>query len=64
MSLMDPNDIKLDSPSKMFEYEKMSRSIDQCENVEELQLTLKSVLKTFMRYQETTAKALTMPPPR
>jgi len=48
----------------MFEYEKMSRTIDQCENVEELQLTLKSVLKTFMRYQETTAKALTMPPPR
>jgi len=59
-----PDDIKLDSPAKMFEYEKMSRTIDQCENVEELQLTLKSVLKTFMRYQETTAKALTMPLPQ
>jgi len=59
-----PDDIKLDSPAKMFEYEKMSRTIDLCENVEELQLTLKSLLKTFMRYQETTAKALTMPPPR
>jgi len=59
-----PDDVKLDSPSKMFEYEKMSRTIDQCENLEELQLTLKLVLKTFMRYQETTAKVLTMPMPR
>jgi len=58
-----PDNIKLDSPSKMFEYEKMARSVDQCENVEELQMTLKSVLKTFMKYQETTAKALTMPMP-
>jgi len=64
MSETHPDDIKLDSHSKMFEYEKMSRAIDQCENVEELQLTLKSILKTFMKYQETTAKVLTMPPPR
>jgi len=64
MSETHPDNIKLDSPAKMFEYEKMARTIDQCENVEELQLTLKSVLKTYMRYQETTAKALTMPPPR
>jgi len=59
-----PDDIKLDSPAKMFEYEKMSRTIDLCENVEELQMTLKSVLKTFMKYQETTAKVITMPMPR
>jgi len=59
----NPDDIILTSPSKMFEYEKMARSVDQCENVEELQMTLKSVLKTFMKYQETTAKALTMPMP-
>jgi len=60
----NPDDIQLDSPSKMFEYEKLARTIDQCENVEELQMTLKSVLKTFMRYQETTAKVLTMPMPQ
>jgi len=59
-----PDNIKLDSPSKMFEYERLARSIDQCENVEELQLTLKTVLKTFMKYQETTAKVLTMPFPQ
>jgi len=58
-----PDDIQLDSTAKLFEYEKLARTIDQCENVEELQMTLKSVLKTFMKYQETTAKALTMPMP-
>jgi len=56
-----PDDIKLDSPSKMFEYEKMSRSIDQCEDVDELKITLKTVLKLYMKYQETTAKTLTIP---
>ena len=64
MSEIHPDDIKLDSPAKMFEYEKMSRTIDRCENVEELQITLKSALKIFMKYQETTAKTLTMPPPQ
>jgi len=61
---MNPDDIKLDSLAKLFEYESMARSVDQCENVEELQRTLKSVLKTFMKYQETTAKTLTMPFPQ
>jgi len=61
---MTPDDIQLDSPAKMFEYEKMARSVDQCESVEELQMTLKSVLKTFMKYQETTAKIITMPLPQ
>jgi len=61
---MNPDNIQLDSTAKLFEYEKLARTIDQCENVEELQMTLKSVLKTFMKYQETTAKALTMPMPR
>ena len=64
MSETHPDDIKLDSPAKMFEYEKMARSVDQCESVEELQMTLKSVLKTFMKYQETTAKIITMPLPQ
>jgi len=59
-----PDDIKLDSTAKLFEYEKLARTIDQCESVEELQMTLKSVLKTFMKYQETTAKVLTMPMPQ
>jgi len=59
-----PDSITLDSTSKLFEYERLARTIDLCENVEELQMTLKSVLKTFMKYQETTAKVITMPFPQ
>jgi hypothetical protein len=49
------DDIVLQNPSKMFEYEKLSRNIDSCTNVEELQLLLKSMLKLYMRHQEVTA---------
>jgi len=59
-----PDSIQLDSTAKLFEYEKMARSVDQCENVDELKMTLKTVLKLFMKYQETTAKTITMPMPR
>lgn len=59
-----PEDILLDSTAKLFEYEKLARTIDQCENIEELQMTLKIILKTFMKYQETTAKLITMPFPQ
>jgi len=55
-----PDDIILTNPSKMFEYEKLARNIDNCENIEELQLSLKSMLKLYMKQQEVTAKVLTM----
>ena len=54
------DDIILTNPSKMFEYEKMARQIDECENVEELQLSLKGMLKLYMKQQEVTAQALKM----
>jgi hypothetical protein len=44
----------------MFEYEKLARNIDNCENVEELQLSLKGMLKLYMKQQEVTAQALRM----
>jgi len=56
----NPDDITLTSPSKMFEYEKLARNIDNCENVEELQLSLKGMLKLYMKQQEVTAQALKM----
>jgi len=56
----NPDDIILISPSKMFEYEKLARTIDQCENVEELQLSLKGMLKLYMKQQEVTAQVLKM----
>jgi hypothetical protein len=56
----NPDDILLTNPSKMFEYEKMARQIDECENVEELQISLKSMLKLYMKQQEVTAQVLKM----
>jgi len=56
----NPDDIILISPSKMFEYEKLARTIDQCENVEELQISLKGMLKLYMKQQEVTAQVLKM----
>jgi hypothetical protein len=56
----NPDDIIITNPSKMFEYEKMARQIDECENVEELQLSLKSMLKLYMKQQEVTAQVLKM----
>lgn len=50
-----PDDIHLENPSKLFEYEKMARQIDECENVTELQLSLKGMIKLFMKQQEVTA---------
>jgi len=55
---MHPDDIVLQNPSKMFEYEKLARNIDTCTNVEELQISLKSMLKLYMKQQETTAFVL------
>lgn len=59
-SMENPDDIILTNPSKMFEYEKLARNIDSCTNVEELQLSLKGMLKLYMKQQEVTAQALRM----
>ena len=60
MSETHPDDIILTNPSKMFEYEKLARNIENCENVEELQLSLKGMLKLYMKQQEVTAEVLKM----
>ena len=33
---MEPSDIQLDSTAKMFEYEKLSREIENCDNIDEI----------------------------
>ena len=49
---MDPNDIKLDNLSKIFEYEKISREIDLCDDVELLRNIAKSNIKLFLQQEE------------
>ena len=58
--MMRPEEIELSSTSKMFEYEKMAREVDACNDIEELRLSLKSMVKLFLKQQEVTSKVLKM----
>ena len=49
---MDPSKIELNSISKLFEYEKISREIENCEDVETLKNISKSYVKLYFAQQE------------
>jgi len=49
---MNPADIELESTAKMFEYEKLSREIEDCNDVETLKNMLRCYIKLHMRHQE------------
>ena len=58
--MMRPEEIEVSSTSKLFEYEKMAREVDACNDINELQLSLKSMVKLFLKQQEVTSKVLKM----
>jgi hypothetical protein len=49
---MDPNKIVLESIGKLFEYEKISREIDSCDDVNLLKNIAKSYVKLHFAQQE------------
>lgn len=51
---MDPDQIKLESIDKMFEYEKHARIIDEL-NIEELKIFAKAYFKLYLRQQEVVS---------
>ena len=53
MNPMDPNNITLNTPSKSFAYEKMSRDIEECKDVKILQNALRCYVKLYFKQQET-----------
>jgi len=55
---MDPSNIELENHSKMFEYEKISREIDQCDDIEFLRNMCRCYVKLHMKHQEVTAKLM------
>jgi hypothetical protein len=55
-----PDNIILSNPSKMFEYEKIARQIDECDDIAELQMNLKSMVKLYMKQLEVTVITLKM----
>ena len=46
---MNPDDITLTDTTQQFEYEKLSREIDFCEDIEELQQMCKFLIKLEMK---------------
>ena len=53
---MDPNDIILESISKLFEYEKLSRDIDSIDDIEIIKNFAKSYVKLYLKQQEVVSK--------
>ncbi len=49
---MNPEDIQLRNTSQLFEYERMSREIDNCHDVETLQQMCKFLMKMEMKTRE------------
>ena len=45
--------MKLESVSKQFEFEKISRELDTCTNIEMMRNLCKCYVKLYMRQQET-----------
>jgi hypothetical protein len=52
---MKPSDIELESFSKSFEYEKLSRDIDSINDIETLRTLAKSYIKLYFKQQEVVA---------
>ena len=50
---MDPKSIELTNLTKIFEYEKMSRDLDECADVETLRNICKCYVKLYFKQQET-----------
>ena len=55
---MDPSDITLEKPSKMFEYEKISREIDSVDDIDLIKKMCKCYVKLHMKQQETLINIL------
>ena len=53
MSQFDPAEIVLQSTAKMFEYEKLSRQIEECDDIDMLRDMARCWIKSYMKQQET-----------
>lgn len=52
---MNPDELKLETISKLFEYEKISRELDSCTNIDLLRNLCKCYVKLYMRQEEVVA---------
>ena len=57
---MNPDKITI-APEREFEYEKISRTIDKMEDIEDVKLLLKYTIKMGMKQTEILGKMILMP---
>lgn len=50
---MNHKELNLNDVSKLFEFERMSRELDDCENLETLRNICKCYIKLYFKQQET-----------
>lgn len=50
---MDPDKIELKNLSKIFEYERISRELDECSDIEAIKLVAKSYFKLYLATLES-----------
>jgi hypothetical protein len=53
---MDPSSIKLESTVKLFEYEKLSREIESCNDLDDLKEMCRCFVKLHLKHQEVASK--------
>jgi hypothetical protein len=53
MNKFDPNEVVLQSTAKLFEYEKLSRQIEECNDIDTLKDMARCWIKLYMKQQET-----------
>ena len=52
---INPDGINLESFSKLFEYEKLSREVDMCDDIESLKNICKCYIKLYFKQQEVVS---------
>jgi hypothetical protein len=52
---MNPDEIKLESLSKIFEYEKQIRELEDCNDIDEIKTLCKAYLKLYLKQQEVVS---------
>ena len=52
MNNTDPSQITLESTAKLFEYERISREIEECSDIDKIKDMLRCYVKLYMTQQE------------
>jgi hypothetical protein len=52
MNNTDPSEITLENTTKLFEYEKISREIEECSDIDTIKDMLRCYVKLYMKQQE------------